>query len=162
MTERYPQGDSIDITLRGLKATRELAQKLARLAHRGDVIALYGPMGAGKTTFARAFIQARGGMAEEVLSPAYSMVHVYEYLDGDVYHFDFKRLDEAENAFELGIEEAFANGVSLIECPERLGPHLPRHRLDIVFASARGKTVRTARLTGHGDWQERLRECGHA
>lgn len=162
MTDINPVQDSIDITLRGVKATQVLAQSLARLARRGDVIALYGPMGAGKTTFARAFIQAWSGREEEVLSPAFSMVHVYEYLDGDIYHFDFKRLDEAEKAFELGIEEAFAHGLSLIESPERLGSHLPRHRLDITLSPMRGKTIRAAHLTGHGDWQERLRESGHA
>ena len=88
-------------------ATAALATRLARLVRRGDVIALKGELGAGKTVFARAFIQARAGGGEEVPSPTFTLVQVYEMPDAALWHFDCYRLRDPEEAWELGIEDAF-------------------------------------------------------
>jgi tRNA threonylcarbamoyladenosine biosynthesis protein TsaE len=140
-------------------ATNALAAALARLARATDVFALSGELGTGKTTFARAFIDARGG-GEEVPSPTFTLVQVYEVANGAVYHFDLFRLANPGDAFELGTEDAFAEGISLIEWPERLGPHLPAERLDVAFAYGAAVTSRKVRLTGHGTWKSRLENAG--
>src|SRR6202162_3228197 len=104
-------------------ATAAFAARVAALARPGDVIALKGELGAGKTSFARAFIRARGG-DEEVPSPTFTLAQVYELADAAVWHFDCYRLRDPEEAWELGIEDAFRDGISLIEWPERLRPLL--------------------------------------
>ncbi len=133
-----------------------LAAKLAGIAEPGDVIALIGDLGAGKTSFARAFVAAKGGDGE-VPSPTFTLVQLYEFAGGDVYHFDLYRLEEAEEIFELGIEDAMSDGISLIEWPDRMGAYLPFERIDIVLGIGEDETVRNVELTGRGDsWTERL------
>jgi len=154
-------GETLTIDLKGLPATRELAACVARLAKPGDVIALLGDLGAGKSEFARAFIRALSDPLEDVPSPTFTLVQTYECAVAEIWHFDLYRLESAEDAFELGIEDAFHDGISLIEWPERLGPYLPRGRLDVHLAPAPGRNRRTATLSARADWVERLRECGH-
>jgi tRNA threonylcarbamoyladenosine biosynthesis protein TsaE len=159
-----PHGDPVragtalrELALPDLAATGRLAAALAREAQVGDVLALGGPLGVGKTSFARAFIAALGG-EEEVPSPTFTLVQLYELGPLTLYHFDLYRLVRPEDAWELGIEEAFAEGVSLIEWPERLGTLLPPERLDITLAFAGQPEARQAHLEGHGGWQARLAE----
>ena len=144
----------MQVALDDLAATARLAQALARQLAPGDVVGLSGALGAGKTTLARDVIRALGG-AEEVPSPTFTLVQVYELADLTVWHFDLYRLGAPEEAYELGIEDAFDDGASLIEWPERMAPLLPADRLDIEL-SITGETSRRARLTGHGRWAARL------
>ena len=141
-------------------ATEELARAVARLARPGDVIALAGGLGTGKTAFARAFIHARaraaGRAAEEVPSPTFTLVQAYELPGGTVHHFDLFRLSSSEEAIELGIEEAFADGISLIEWPDRVSGLLPAGHLEVAFAMGGTTASRRVRLTGQGNWPERL------
>ncbi len=147
----------LDIPLPDEPATAALAALLARRARRGDVIGLRGPLGSGKTSFARAFVRALGTGGEEVPSPTFTLVEVYAFDDRPaVWHFDLYRLQEAEEAWELGIEEAFADGVALIEWPERLGRLMPAERLDVTFAPGPAATARVARLDGTAAWAARL------
>jgi tRNA threonylcarbamoyladenosine biosynthesis protein TsaE len=136
-------------------ATAAFAARVSALAAAGDVIALKGDLGAGKTSFARAFIRSRGG-EEEVPSPTFTLVQVYELAGAAIWHFDLYRLKSAEEAWELGIEDAFSEGISLIEWPERLGSLLPRYRLEITFHYGDRPEARRAALDGGGDWPERL------
>jgi tRNA threonylcarbamoyladenosine biosynthesis protein TsaE len=136
-------------------ATAAFAARISALAAPGDIIALKGDLGAGKTTFARGFIRARGG-TEEVPSPTFTLVQIYELGSAAVWHFDLYRLKSPEEAWELGIEDAFAEGVSLIEWPERLGPVLPRRRLEIEFLFGERPEERRAVLDAGDGWQERL------
>ncbi|GAB4194409.1 MAG: tRNA (adenosine(37)-N6)-threonylcarbamoyltransferase complex ATPase subunit type 1 TsaE [Thalassobaculales bacterium] len=144
------------IALPDESATRRLAALIARQARPGDVIALEGPLGAGKTAFARGFIQALpGGEGEEVPSPTFTLAQSYDLPGGPVWHFDLYRLARPEDALELGIEDAFAEAVTLIEWPERLGPLLPARRLRVVLAPS--GAGRQALLEG---WEGRLPACG--
>jgi tRNA threonylcarbamoyladenosine biosynthesis protein TsaE len=136
--------------------TRALGARLALLLRRGDVIALRGELGAGKTTLVRGLIQALLGPEEEVPSPTYTLVQAYEAPDFPVWHFDLYRLETADDILELGWDET-QDGVALIEWPERAGAYLPASRLD-VFLEISGDG-RRARLEAGGEgWQERLDE----
>jgi tRNA threonylcarbamoyladenosine biosynthesis protein TsaE len=137
------------------EATAALAARIAALARPGDVIALNGELGTGKTTFARAFIHARGG-GEAVPSPTFTLVQVYEIGDVPIWHFDAYRLRDPDEAWELGIEDAFRDGISLIEWPERLGKLLPDRRLQIILSETTPPNARRAALDPGGDWAERL------
>ena len=128
--------------------------------HRGSgVIALRGDLGAGKTSFARSFISAAMGRAEEVPSPTFTLLQVYETPLGIIHHFDLYRLESPDDALELGIEDAFAEGLCLIEWPDRLGPWLPHHRLDVDLSHADTPTSRTVSLSSADPlWQKCLTE----
>lgn len=139
-------------------ATGRLAAALAGLARPGDTIALWGELGAGKTTFARAFIRSLGG-GPDVPSPTFTLVQAYDLDAFAVWHFDLYRLSAPEAAYELGIEEAFAQGVSLIEWPERLGSLLPTDRLDVSLDFGADESRRRVSLLGHGSWRARLAEA---
>lgn len=136
-------------------ATAAFAARIAALARPGDVIALKGELGAGKTSFARAFIRARGG-GEDVPSPTFTLAQVYELDDGAVWHFDVYRLRNPDEAWELGIEDAFRDGISLIEWPERLGMLIPARRLQITLSQGPAPTARRAAIDPAGDWAARL------
>ncbi len=156
----------ITIELADEAETAALAMKLAAAARPNDVLALSGDLGAGKTVFARAFINARTATAEEVPSPTFTLVQTYEFPDTDspggpgatvpVYHFDLLRIEDAGEIEELGMEEAFAGGISLIEWPERLNGLLPADRLDVTLTQGKSAGERRCVLTGHGSWTARL------
>ena len=137
-------------------ATAALATRLARLVRRGDVIALKGELGTGKTSFARAFIRARAGHDETVPSPTFTLVQVYELPDLSVWHVDGYRLRHPDEAWELGLEDAFHDGVSLIEWPERLGRLVPNRRLEITFEHGAAPEARRAIIDPGPDWAARL------
>jgi len=137
-------------------ATAHFAARIARLAQPGDIIALQGDLGAGKTTFARAFIRAYDNGQGEVPSPTFTLVQIYEVGPAPVWHFDLYRLRTPGDAWELGIEDAFAAGISLIEWPERLGALLPDRRLEITFEFAARPSTRRVSLDPGKGWQTRL------
>jgi tRNA threonylcarbamoyladenosine biosynthesis protein TsaE len=137
-------------------ATVALASRVAALVVPGDIIALKGDLGAGKTSFARAFIRACGDAHQEVPSPTFTLVQIYETDAVTIWHFDLYRLNAAEEAWELGIEEAFASGVSLIEWPERLKSLLPQRRLEITLDFGDFPQARRAFLVSDAGWRARL------
>lgn len=140
-------------------ATARLAARLSTRARRGDVFALWGDLGSGKTAFARAFLRARLDPQLEVPSPTFTLVQLYggeAAGDVPVYHFDLYRIVAPDDAIELGIEDAFVDGISLIEWPQRLGRHLPPARLDIHLSFGERETVRHVTLDGGGEWPRRL------
>lgn len=147
------------VPIHSMADTERLAARVAAVAERGDFIALSGPLGAGKTAFARAFLYAAAaarGVAPptEVPSPTFTLVQSYDVRGLEVAHFDLYRIRDAAEAAELGLDEALAAGVVLAEWPERLGPDLPRHRLDIAL-SLTPAGERAADITPHGTWLTR-------
>jgi len=145
----------VRIELANENATAALAARIAAVARPGDIIALKGELGAGKTSFARAFIRSRGG-AEEVPSPTFTLVQVYELPGAAIWHFDCYRLRDPEEGWELGIEDAFHEGISLIEWPERLGSLLPARRLEIALLPGGTPEARRVRVDAGPDWAERI------
>ena len=121
--------------------TEALAKKVALMAQKCDVFALYGTLGMGKSVFARAFIQSLT-KAEEVPSPTFTLVQEYQAADFDIYHFDLYRLKSPDEVFELGFEEAVYGGVSLIEWPEKAGAWLPKNIFKIeILPHKDGRSV---------------------
>lgn len=114
--------------------TAELARKLAKITKIGDVWALNGTLGMGKTVFARAFIQELSD-ATEVPSPTFTLLQTYATPEFDIYHYDLYRLEKPTDVFELDVEEAFYSGVSLVEWPEKMGGFLPRDVWLVAFGS---------------------------
>ena len=145
---------SRDMMLAAESMTRTLADQIAGLAKPGDLIALWGDLGSGKTTFARGFINNLTGETE-VPSPTFSLVQTYDAPDFVIWHFDLYRIDQPRDVLELGFDDALNDDVVLVEWPERLGELLPDDRLDMRFrqVAAGGRFVR---LEGHGSWGERL------
>ena len=112
--------------------TSFLAGQFAKLAHKGDIFALHGTLGMGKSVFARAFIQTLTG-AKEVPSPTFTLVQGYSAPDFEINHFDLYRLKSPDEVYELGFEDAVYGGVSLIEWPEKAGSWLPHDVFKIEF-----------------------------
>lgn len=142
-------------------ATVALAQRIAHLARPGDVIALAGDLGVGKTRFARAFVDALTGEREEVPSPTFTLVQTYDTRGGPVWHVDLYRLEGPAEIAELGLEEAFAEAISLIEWPDRLGASAPPAALRLGL-SLTGPRSRRVRLEAGGSWPARLAAAGLA
>lgn len=135
-------------------ATARLGAAVAHALETGEAVCLTGPLGAGKSTLARALIRALTTPDEEVPSPTFTLVQTYEGEAFPLAHFDLYRLTDPDEAYELGLDEALDSGAAIIEWPERLEGRLPPDRLDIEFAfEADGG--RRARLIRHGAWEGR-------
>lgn len=140
-------------------ATARLAATLAPRLRPGDALLLEGPLGAGKTSFARALIRALAGAGTEVPSPTFNLVLTYDTPAGALWHFDLYRVADPRELDELGLEDALADGISLIEWPDRLGPGLLPQALTLRITPRSGAgTIREAELCGNADWAERVKD----
>lgn len=141
-------------------ATDRLGQWFAAHLRPGDTFLLSGTIGAGKTHFARALIRsvlASHGVDEDVPSPTYTLVQTYPTPDFDIVHGDLYRLQSVSDLTELGLAEAFADDVTVIEWPDRLGRHMPADALRITLSATRDGSARRAELIGTcGIWGKRL------
>lgn len=143
----------LTLTLSDADATAALAARIAPDLRAGDVVLLEGPIGAGKTHFARSLIQARlaaAGQAEDVPSPTYTLVQTYEAGGAEIWHADLYRLSDPSEAEELGLAQAFADAIVLVEWPDRLGPLRPAGALHLSLTPDGAGDGRLARLTGGG------------
>jgi tRNA threonylcarbamoyladenosine biosynthesis protein TsaE len=133
-------------------ATAQLAAHVADLLQPGDAVLLAGPLGAGKTEFARALLRHRTGAPTlEVPSPSYTLVQRYDTRRGPVYHFDLWRIGGPRGLAELGWEEA-REDIVLVEWPDRLGALRPEGALTVEIETT-GEASRRAVLSG---WSGRL------
>jgi len=136
-------------------ATAALARRLAPILKAGDVVALRGDLGAGKTSFARALIRALSGAdgaEREVPSPTFTLVQSYDTPAGRVHHFDLYRIQSPDELTEIGWDEALADGIVLVEWPERAGNLLPDRRLDVALAFGADGVARRASLQPRTGW----------
>jgi len=143
-------------------ATQDLGRALAQALQPGEAICLSGPLGAGKSTMARALVRALTTPDEDVPSPTFTLVQFYEGPRLHVAHFDLYRLSSPDEAYEIGLDEALEDGAAVIEWPERLEGALPPDRLDVEIAPAKGggEQGRRVRLVPHGAWEGRRLELG--
>lgn len=134
-----------------------LAQEVAFALRPGDLLALEGDLGAGKTTFARAVIQALAADAGlEIPSPTFTLVQPYTTPRFDVAHFDLYRLAAPDELAELGLEDALANGVAIVEWPERGAERLPRQRLTLSISETLDPSRRDVELIATSTIETRL------
>jgi tRNA threonylcarbamoyl adenosine modification protein YjeE len=138
-----------EIPLADLDATQRLGAKIANGLRCGDAVALWGELGAGKTTLARAILVALG-VREEVPSPTFTLVQRYD-TDPAIAHYDLYRLRSTRELDELGLEDALAQGAVLVEWPERAPEALPLDALHVRLVLREGLHV--ARLTGPMRWE---------
>ena len=125
--------------------TRALGEKLASRLKPGDVVALEGELGAGKSELARGI--ARGlGVTETVTSPSFTILNVYESGRCPLYHFDWYRLESEEELYELGMDEYLGgDGIAVVEwaerCPDAVPENVLRIRLEVTGGESRRITV---------------------
>jgi tRNA threonylcarbamoyladenosine biosynthesis protein TsaE len=148
----------ITLALKDAAETARLGARIAPLLGRGDSVLLYGPLGMGKSTLARGLIRALTRPDEDVPSPTFTLVQFYES-EPPVAHFDLYRLTRAEEAVEIGLDEALDEGCVVIEWPERLGDDpsawLGPDRLTVRLAEE--GPGRVATVSGAGAWDSKLK-----
>ncbi|MGC9370699.1 MAG: tRNA (adenosine(37)-N6)-threonylcarbamoyltransferase complex ATPase subunit type 1 TsaE [Paracoccaceae bacterium] len=128
----------VTLALPSEEDTAALAERIGALARAGDVLLLSGPIGAGKTHFARALIRARlaeHGLAEDIPSPTFTLVQSYEAGPLEIWHADLYRLTHPDEVVELGLTDAFETALCLVEWPDRLGDLAPATALWLEFAA---------------------------
>ncbi len=142
------------LPLPDLDATARLGAGIADGLRAGDAVALWGDLGAGKTTLARAILRQLG-VAEDVPSPTFTIVQSYDTPRLPVSHFDLYRVKQPREMQELGFDDALHQGAVLVEWPERAPEILPPDALHVRLGMQDG--ARTARLTGPARWESVLR-----
>lgn len=143
--------------------TRALGQRLAHLLRSGDVLLFWGDLGAGKSEMTRGIAHGLG-ITEAVTSPSFTILNVYETGRVPLYHFDWYRLESAEELWEMGMDEYLGgDGIAVVEWPSRCPEAIPETRLDITITPT-GETEREITITPRGafrvlDWEEKSHEA---
>ncbi len=150
-------GGGLVLELCDLAATHGLAARLAEVLRGGDLVALRGDLGAGKSEVARAAIHALAGADIEVPSPTFTIMQDYS-LDGlTILHIDLYRIADPDELFELGLEEAPGEDEAwLVEWPERAAGRLSGAILEILLEETANPKARTVRIEGDTAWTSRL------
>ncbi len=126
------------ITLNSKEEMAAFAREIAAQARAGDVIGLKGTLGAGKSFFAKNFVNFLSEKPLEVLSPTFNLVYYYETKKGEIFHFDLYRLKSAEELENIGFFDALKNGICLIEWPEIAADFLKKNYSEIEIKTVSG------------------------
>jgi len=138
--------------------TAAFAQALAPQLRSGDTLLLEGQIGAGKTHFARALIQwrlAAAGLFEDVPSPTFTIVQIYDDGQAEIWHADLYRLNSQSEIHELGLIDAFETAICIVEWPDRLGDNTPSDALHLQFLPGTSENERILKLeTNSSRWED--------
>lgn len=144
----------LKITLASADDTARLAVSLGTDLAPGDTVLLHGPVGAGKTHFARQLIQSLLVTPEDVPSPTFTLVQSYDTTSGPLWHTDLYRIGSSFEIEELGLLEAFETAICLVEWPDRLAELTPDHALNLTFAQGEAEDARVLTAEWTADrWQ---------
>lgn len=139
------------------KQTRDVASQLAQHLKAGDIVNLVGDLGAGKTTFVKGLASGSKIRPEEVSSPTFVLMNIYE-ASTPIYHFDLYRLEGTEDMRQMGFDEFFyGEGIAVIEWAERLGELMPPAYLRVEIKH-QGESERAISIYGVGQRYERIAE----
>lgn len=150
--------DKCVIYLKDQEQTKKFASKVAKISESGDIITFSGNLGVGKTSFIQYFIRSLSDKEVEVTSPTFNLLHIYQVNSLEIWHFDLYRLKKKEEVYEIGIEDAFDKGLSLIEWPEIIIDILPKNRLDLKIEFTEEKEARIISWSGSNKWIKSLSE----
>ena len=143
--------------LKSLKDTQNFSKNISKIISAGDIIFLYGEIGAGKTTFARFFInylESKNGIKNsDVLSPTFNIVYDYDVGNITILHYDLYRLKNYKDISQLGMFETSQDCIKIVEWPELIKPK-PRDRIDILFKYSQLTDSRKVEIIGFGKWKE--------
>lgn len=147
-----------------ISQTMMIATALAKECKAGDCILLEGEVGAGKTSFARAFIQAISPVQEDIVSPTFTLVQTYPLRSGDLlWHFDLYRLEHEHELQEIGLDDALCSGITMVEWPEIAKSRLPHSALHIAIKGTHSENERILLFSGSAAlWEERLNKVKDA
>ncbi len=138
---------SLSISSSSPEETTALGSRIGTILTSGDVILLEGPIGAGKTHFARSLIQSTLSTYEDVPSPTFTLVQTYNTEIGEIWHADLYRLNSPNEVIELGLVDAFQDSICLIEWPDRLGELAPASALTMHFKSVTNENHRALKMS---------------
>jgi tRNA threonylcarbamoyladenosine biosynthesis protein TsaE len=152
------------LTSKNISQTEAMATALAKQCKAGDSILLEGGVGAGKTSFARAFIQAISPVQEDIVSPTFTLLQTYPLYNGELLsHFDLYRLEHESELQEIGLDDALCAGITLIEWPEIANSHLPDSALNVAISGTHTENERILTFSGSATlWEERLNKMKDA
>ena len=138
-------------------ATERFATLLSGYLERGDTLLLSGPVGAGKSHFARKTIRPLLAHDEDIPSPTFTLVQTYEGKEGEIWHADLYRLSDSLEVVELGLTEAFSDAICIVEWPDRLGRLAPKDALRLAFSMTDTDSEREVEISWQdGTWDKRL------
>ncbi|MBO9473677.1 tRNA (adenosine(37)-N6)-threonylcarbamoyltransferase complex ATPase subunit type 1 TsaE [Shimia sp. R10_1] len=137
----------LSLDLSSANATQDLAIRIGATLQPTDVLLLEGPIGAGKTHFARSLIQSLLPVAEDVPSPTFTLVQVYETAESEIWHADLYRLTSPDEVVELGLTDAFEEAICLVEWPDRLADLQPDSALFLSFSLGEDEGQRHLTIT---------------
>ena len=136
------------LVLNSLNDTKRLAHVLAMFAAKGTTILLYGDLGAGKTTFAQFFIKSLLGENANVTSPTFNILNIYEKPGLQIYHYDFYRVKNKEEIFELALDEALESAIVLVEWPQLIENNIHNNKIVLYFEATDHSIKITLKLDG--------------
>ena len=146
------------IYLNDKNQTRIFAENIAKVVEVGDLITLNGDLGSGKTSFVQYFINYLSNESIEITSPTFNLFHIYDVDNLKICHFDLYRLKTKEEIYEIGLEYALDNAISLIEWPDIAMDILPDNRLDLYLEFGKDENSRIVGFKGSYKWNKLLFE----
>ena len=143
--------------LKSLKDTQNFSKNISKIIRAGDIIFLYGEIGAGKTTFVRFFInylESKNGIKDsDVLSPTFNIVYDYDVGNLKILHYDLYRLKNYKDISQLGMFETSNDSIKIVEWPELIESK-PKDRIDIQFQYSKLIDSRKIKIIGFGKWKD--------
>ena len=143
------------INIQSEKKTKFIAEELYKICRTGDLIALSGELGSGKSTFAKYFIK-KATNVKNVPSPTYNLILPYKTKLSTIYHMDAWRINDESEAASLGITEMFESSIFIIEWADKIKSFIPENCLNLIINTK--ENIRELIFKGNTNWKNRLKK----